>query len=270
MIASNLFFGLSGVGQGFTPPITTPSQIVLRDEAIVTGVSGDIIYYPADYDSSGATKYQVVVYYGGLGDGRTDRTLLNYSNIAVAGWMKTHDYNKIVIIPQSSTGGWETFDRVKTTLDKYFNNVNGQFKDVYLKVKLISYSAGGWGIARLIADQEPELDYLESITISSSVLSQAYTFASELTSRNIKTWIHCATGDGTANPASQEEFASQIYDLNPALIRLTRYSSLPVNVHTNMQDQVYNDNGITEVQETGNYLTSYPYYEWTSGSWWDY
>lgn len=261
---------LTETSAGFSLPGTTPSSISEVDSAIVTGVAGYVIYRPENYDGTGATKYPILFWFHGAGDGRNSYPLSRITSITIMNYLSSTDKNFIVVAPQSTTAGWES-GRIENVLDYFNNTTDGLLKDVIDidEIHVAGYSAGTWGIADLFEGEGTEWARVNSFTPIAGNLSDAYTLSDEAIANGSKMWVFCATGDGVAGTTTSRTFFKEWYDNDTGTVRITEFSSLG-DPHTDIQDLVYNDLGISEAQQTGNFDTSYPFYEWTAGSWWDW
>lgn len=262
-----------------SPPAPQVGVSKKPDIAGVSGVGGYVEYLPQGYDNSGATKYTTVVWLHGLGEAGDGSSgdLDSIFNGAIMNWLKTNDKDAIVLAPQSNSGYFDgSPNRAEEFFDYCFNGTDGVYKDVVdtSNIHVIGYSAGAFSISAFIANNGTQYQNVKTLTVvACNSFSPANSFTQRILDNSQTIWfLQSDTGDGTDGVVSATAasfFFKTLYDLTggPDACRWTTFNT---QNHTQMQDVVYQDTGNGLPQETGLFDTSYPYYEWTSGSWWDW
>lgn len=251
----------------------TDSWVQRQKVFTVTGIEGYVGYLPTNYDNSGSTKYETLLTYHGAGDGANSKSLSEMAQIGIADYMRQNRDGFLKFAVQSTTGGWETNDRVETSSEYLTNTSVGVYKDVinHAKISYYGYSAGANGIEHALSLEGTEMSKAYAVIFSAGILNEIPTHESYYAGIGTKFWVFCATGDAVAGTTTSETFAAMAMSADPSLIRLTRFSSLAGDVHAAMQDIVYDASGIGEAQETGAFGTNtVPYYEWTTGTMFDF
>lgn len=259
---------------GETTPNTGATSSGVSKKADVSGmagVGGYVEYLPDNYDPG--TTYPVIVWLHGQGEAGSgsDSDLDQVYNSGIMNWLKTNDVPFIVLAPQTNSGFWGGNPNTRTYefFDYAFNPTDGVYKDVIDtdSMHLIGYSAGGFGVGLFIEEGSSYYQMLSTMTSCSGNLNDANGFAQRILDNNQYFWNHNSDTDGVVGRGASETFTKQIYDLDSSRVRFTTYTS---RNHTQMQDVVYNNSGTGQTQNTGTFSSSYPYYEWAAGSWYDW
>lgn len=259
-----------------TQPVVPESRITRYEITTITGVAGMLMYVPPFFDNSGATKYPVMIVYGGAGDGRNTTSLTELSKRTVMDWLKRNDVEFIVLQFQSTTTGWEDFDRVPNTAEFTFNETTGFLKDyvnysnTMLQVAMYGYSAGANGLDHMMSSASPWLPRINVFVPVAGNLADAETNVAALVANGNYVMIFCATNDGVSGTITSKNMAETMKNSAPTKVSIVEFSDLDLtNEHSAIQDLVYNNLGNVEPQQSGSYGTTGEYRVWVDTTWWN-
>src|SRR5690349_20998842 len=114
-------------------------------------IKGYIEYLPVNYVSDGSKKYPVLYWLHGLGetgDGSSS-SLDVLMGRQIANWLKTHNVDFIVLIPQDASGYWNGATNGIRNFVDWANTYYGNVIDPKQQ-HMAGLSAGGYGIRDFI------------------------------------------------------------------------------------------------------------------------
>lgn len=231
---------------------------------------GFIEYLPANYDSR--TDWPVLIWHHGLGKGGSGsiEDLEKLKNHAIMQWLKTHDVPFVVLSPQDA-GGYFGGGR----MELFYKWAKGAYKNkTNTKAYHISVlSASGAGLSTFLEDNSIFAQEVATITINSALTgtgnNKIYT---NVVNNNTKVWFHHGNTDNTVGYGAPLNFFKGIINKcggpNEDKYRYTMYSGMGHSAW----NEVYDDSGISKNKLTGSISGGNygDYYNWTSGSWYDW
>lgn len=220
---------------------------------------GFVQILPNSFDN--IKKYPVMFWLHGIGSengGGTSAELDEVMNITVSQFLKSNEREFVVIVPQDYNGYWGT--RFTTFVQWFISHYKlgidlGAFH-------LAGLSGGGYGIRNFIKENSDFYKGFATFTPMSTSLQEINSMAQRIIDNDQYLWIHHGLKDTSPNAlGGVQAFHENVIALDPNRSRLTVYTELGHSAW----NEVYDDSGMLKRQQVGP-----PYYEWTSGSWWQW
>jgi hypothetical protein len=243
---------------------STLTSIVINsknDVAVGTNPDGYVEYLPENFDPSGATKYPILYWLHGIGSAEIGTGSLSdvnkLKNRTVCLWLQSNDVPFIVITPQDHNGYWGT--RFQTFVEW----VNEEYAAV-IDVKQqhgAGLSGGGWGIRNFFRDDTPESRAFATFTPMSTswaTINSSIYWNMVIDDDQHMWWHH---GDSDTTIPSATNFHDNVYGIDSTRTIYTLY----IGMGHSAWNETYDASGIGKSQTTGG-----NYYEWTTGTWWQW
>lgn len=258
--------------QNISAQSSTLTKVVInsRNNGQSNNPDGYIEYLPNNYNSR--NDWPVLIWHHGLGKGgngsSTDLNKLLSNQIM--NWLKTNDVPFVVLAPQDFNG---YFGNGK--LELFYNWAKRNYasktnKDAY-NVSVLS--ASGAGLATFLEDNNLAAKEVATVTVNGALTGTANnTIYTNVVNNNTKVWFHHGDADNTVGYGAPLNFYRGLLDKiggqDYSRFRYTLYSGLGHSAW----EEVYDNSGQTRNKVTssisgGNYGN---YYNWTSGSWYDW
>jgi hypothetical protein len=173
---------------------------------------GYIEYLPQGFVADGSRKYAVLYWLHGLDDfgGGTSTSLDKILNVQVAQWLKTHDTDFIVLVPQDQSGYW---NGVGNSIGDFITWANRHYGNAIEpgQQHLAGLSAGGYAIRDLMTSTVPATVALyksfSTFTLMSTNLAAAFSKVRQIVDNNQYVWFH--HGDKDVEPGGQRAHFSR-------------------------------------------------------------
>lgn len=241
----------------------------------VANVAGMVRYNPLFFDESGATKYPVMMWFHGSGDGRNNFSLTRIALITIMVWLRQNNVEFIVLAFQSTTGGWEG-GRINDCCDYSLNETTGLLKDyvdysnTLLDVCLAGYSAGANGLDYFMSNGSAYLAKIKCIVPIAGVLNDAVSHVATLASNGNYIMVFCVTNDPISGTTTSKNLIEDLQAVDASRGSIVEFSDfLAGDSHTAIQDLTYNNTGNVEPQQSGSYGTTGVYRVWLDTTWWN-
>ncbi|MBT1711392.1 hypothetical protein KK062_24330 [Fulvivirgaceae bacterium PWU5] len=240
------------------------------EKTVDANPKGYVEYLPPGFDDSGAKKYPVLYWLHGLNDAGmgTSSSLDKILNVQVCQWLKTHNTDFIVLVPQDPSGYWSG----NASITNFITWATDHYKAVIEpgQQHLAGLSAGGYAIRDMIVANSDVYKSFSTFTLMSTNLTAAVSKVQQIVDNKQYVWIHQGEDDVMPNlVADVANFHTALYKLDATRTRLTVYRDLGHEAW----ECVYNAQGMNTAQVTGA-INGAPYYQWAKndpdGDWFEW
>lgn len=231
---------------------------------------GYVEYLPANYDSR--NDWPLLIWHHGLGKGGSGSLsdLDKLRNHAIMNWLKTHDVPFVVLSPQDGNGYFGA-----GRMELFYKWAKGAYQS---KTNTNAYhisvlSASGAGLATFLEDNSQFAKEVATLTINGALTGSGNnTIYTNVVNNDTKVWFHHGSSDYTVGYGAPLNFfrglVSKSGGPDHSKFRYTLYDGMGHSAW----NEVYDNSGINKAKVTGsisggNYGN---YYNWTSGSWYDW
>jgi len=224
-------------------------------------IKGYVEYLPPNYVADGSKKYPILYWLHGLGEtgAGSSSSLETLMNRQIGNWLKTHDTDFIILIPQDASGYWNGATNGIQKFVEWANVYYANAIDVNQQ-HMAGLSAGGYGIRDFIIGNSAAYKAFATFTPMSTNLNAAVSKVQQIVDNNQFVWIHQGTADNDPNAIySVTSFHNALYKIDNTRSRITAYSGLGHSAW----EKVYNGNGRTTTKLTGT-QNGTTYYNWTT------
>lgn len=235
---------------------------------------GYVISYPAGYNTR--NDWPVIVEFHGLGDGgdgSTQDLTDHILNSRINSYVRSNDVPFVVVSPQDQSGSGY-FSGSPTRMETFINfireELSSKTNEYNWHCTYLSASGDGW--ANWVEDNTTNFQAMASHTISSALTGNgSATEYTNAVNSNAGFWFHHQLNDGTVGSGAPNNYFEGIVDQDGEGEDFTRYRFTMYNESGHSAwDKVYDNSGQSDPQVTGDVGNGTDYYNWTTGSWYDW
>lgn len=262
-----LLLSVPALGQSST---LTKVPIGTRNNGQSNNPDGYVEYLPDGYNSR--NDWPVLIWHHGLGKGGSGSSsdLNKLTANQIMDWLKTNDVPFIVLAPQDNNGYFGN-GRMRLFHDWAKRNYSSKTNPDAYHVSVLS--ASGAGLTTFLENNSISAQEVATVTVNGALTGSANaTVYNNVSNNNTKVWFHHGENDNTVGFGAPLNFFKGLLNVNGGpdfdKYRFTLYD----NLGHSAWNEVYDDSGQTRAKVTGNisggnYGT---YFNWTSGSWYDW